>query len=269
MKSTAVISACFRRDFSISRSYRLAFTFEVLAVLAGLAIFAGVGEFVNSEAIAKETGVEGGYFAFASVGLAITGVLTVLCGAFARRVREDQTTGAFEAMLLSPTDPRLLVIAGASYEVVKALVLAVVTLVFAGVVFGVDFSLQAGSILALLVAFPALLVLIAAVGVAIAAVGVVSKDPGPVVALATAGVALMSGAYFPLAALPDPLPAIAKLVPFTWGLDTLRGALLGSEIQVWKCLALVGVAVVLFPVALVAYERAVETARRHGSLGLY
>lgn len=269
MNATAVISACFRRDFKIARSYRLAFTLEAIAVLAGLAIFSGVGEMVDSGKVARQTGVNGGYFAFASIGIAITGILNVLCSAFARRVREDQTTGAFEAMLLSPTDPRLLVIAGASYEVVKALALAVVTLAFAVIVFGVDLSLHGSSLLALLVAFPALLVLLAAVGVVIAAVGVVFKDPGPVVALATAGVALISGAYFPLSALPDPLSDVAKVVPFTWGLDTLRGGLLGSHVAVWKCLALVAIAGLLFPLALRLYQRALDVARRRGSLGLY
>jgi ABC-2 type transport system permease protein len=264
-----VIAACFRRDFKIARSYRLAFVLEAVAVLAGLAIFSGVGQLIDSDTVARETGVSGGYFAFASIGIAITGILNVLCSAFARRVREDQTTGAFEAMLLSPSDPRLLVIAGAAYEVVKALALAVVTIVFATVIFGVDLDLHGRSALALLVAFPALLVLLASVGVVIAAVGVVYKDPGPLVALATAGVALISGAYFPLSALPDPLPDIAKVVPFTWGLDTLRGALLGSHVAIWKCLALVGIAALLFPLALALYQRALEAARRRGSLGLY
>jgi ABC-type multidrug transport system permease subunit len=82
-------------------------------------------------------------------------------------------------------------------------------------------------------------------------------------------VALISGAYFPLSALPDPLPDIAKVVPFTWGLDTLRGALLGSHVAIWKCLALVGIAALLFPLALALYQRALEAARRRGSLGLY
>jgi ABC-2 type transport system permease protein len=269
MKTAAVFGACLRRDYKIARSYRLAFTLQAVAVLAGLAVFSGVGQLVEGGRIARETGVQGGYFAFVSVGIAVTGVLNILCTAFARRVREDQTTGAFEAMLLSPTDPKLLVVAGAAYEVVRGLALAVTTVLFAVVVFGVDLHLHARTIPALLVAFPALLVVLASVGVVIAAVGVVFKDPGPIVALATAGVALISGAYFPISVLPDPLPDIAKAVPFTWGLDTLRGGLLGAHVAVWKCVALVGIAAAVFPFALALYERALDVARRRGSLGLY
>jgi ABC-2 type transport system permease protein len=269
MRPGTVVAACLRRDFAIARTYRLAFTLETLAVLAGLAIFSGVGKLVDSEKIARETGVSGGYFAFASIGIAVTGMLVVSCSAFARRVRDDQTTGAFEAMLSSPTDPRLLVLAGAAYELLKAFVLGLLTVLFAVVVFGVDLEVQARTLLALLVAFPALLGVLAAVGVVVAAVGVVFKDPGPVVALATAAVALMSGAYFPISALPDPLPEVAKVLPFTWGLDVVRGALLGGEVAVWKCLALVGVAAVAFPLALAVYQRAIDVARARGSLGLY
>jgi ABC-2 type transport system permease protein len=264
-----VVAACVRRDLTIARTYRLAFTLEAIAVIAGLAIFAGIGHVVEDSRIARETGVPGGYFAFASVGIAVSGVLNVCCSAFARRIREDQTTGAFEAMLSMPTSPKLLVVAGAAYELARALVLALLTLLVAVLLFGVDLRLHGSSALALLVALPALMVALAAVGIAVASVGVVFKDPGPVVALATAGVALLSGAYFPIAVLPEPLDAIAKVVPFTWGLDALRGGLLGGHVAAWKCFGLVGVAIVALPCSLWLFERAIDAARRRGSLGQY
>ena len=43
----------------------------------------------------------------------------------------------------------------------------------------------------------------------------------------------------------------------------------GGHVAVWKCLALVGIAAVLFPAALAVYQRALDVARRRGSLGLY
>lgn len=265
----AVVAACVRRDLTIARTYRLAFTLQAIAVVAGLAIFSGVGTLVDGPRFARETGIRGGYFAFAAVGIAVSGVLTVCCSAFARRVREDQTTGAFEAMLSSPTSPRLLVVAGAAYELVKGFTIAVLTIAVAVVLFGLDLHLRASSALGLLVALPALLVVLASVGIAVAAIGVVFKDPGSVVSLAAAAVALISGAYFPISALPDPLASIARAVPFTWGLDAMRGALLGGDVATWKCLGLVGIAAILLPGALWLFERAVDAARARGSLGLY
>lgn len=264
-----VISACIRRDFGIARSYRLAFALQLLAVLSTLAIFAGVSKVVDTRQLTRESGVSGDYLAFASIGIAITGVLTVMCSAFARRVREDQTTGVFEAMLATPADPRLLVIAGAAYEVGRALVMALLTILVSVVVFGVDLTFQGKTALALVVAFPALLAVLASVGIVVAAAGVVYKDPGALVVLAASGVALISGAYFPVSVLPDPFPAIARVVPFTWGLDTLRGALLDGHVAVWKCFGLLVVGAFALPASLAIYRRAVDVARRRGSLGLY
>jgi ABC-2 type transport system permease protein len=259
-----------RRDFTIARTYRLAFTLEAIAALVGLAIFSGVGEIVDSADIEAETGVEGGYFAFASVGIAVSGMLLVCCAAFAQRVRDDQTTGAFEAMLASPVDPKLLVMAGAAYELVKALVFGVLTMLFAVVLFGVVLQWQGtDTLVALLVALPGLVVLLAGVGIVVAAVGVVSKDPGPVVGLATSAVALLAGAYFPITALPEPLETIAEILPVTWGLDALRAGLLGGDVDVAECLGLLAIALVVFPAALIIFERAIDIARRRGSLGEY
>jgi ABC-2 type transport system permease protein len=266
---TAVVAACLRRDLTIARSYRLSFVLEAIAVIAGLAIFSGVGQVADGASIARDSGVQGGYFAFASVGIAVSGMLSVCCSAFAQRVREDQTTGAFEAMLASPVSPRLLVVAGAAYELLKALGLAVLTMVFAVAIFGVRLHVGGGAAVALLVGLPGLLLLLAAVGVVVAAVGVVSKDPGPLVGLATAGVSLLGGAYFPVSALPGALEAIARVLPVTWGLDALRAGLLGGDVDVLACCALVVIGVASLPVALWLFERAVDVARRRGSLAEY
>jgi ABC-2 type transport system permease protein len=263
------IAACVRRDLTIARSYRLAFALEAVAIVAGLAIFAGVAKVVDATSVAHQTGVPGGYLAFASVGIAVTGIFNVYCAAFARRVREDQTTGAFEAMLTTPTSPRVLVIAGAAYDLARALVLATVTVFAAVVIFGVDLHLQGASALSIFVALPGLMATLAAVGIVVASVGVVFKDPGPVVALATAGIALLSGAYFPIAVLPAPLDEIAKLVPFTWGLETLRAGLLGGHVEVWKCVGLAVIGAIALPYSLRVFERAVDAARAKGSLGQY
>jgi ABC-2 type transport system permease protein len=264
-----VVLACLRRDVTIARNYRLALALEAIAVVAGLAIFSGVGHVVDGTRIARDTGLHGGYFPFAAVGIAVSGILNVCCDAFSRRVREDQTTGAFEALLSSPTSPRLLVLGGAAYEVVKGLGIALLTVVLAVLVFGVDLHVGAGTLVALLVALPALVVLLAAVGVVVAALGVVYKDPGPAVGLATAGVALLSGVYYPLSALPGWVSSIANALPFTWGLNALRAGLLGGDVDVVRSVALVAIALVAFPLSLVVFERAVDAARRRGSLGQY
>jgi AraC family transcriptional activator of pobA len=43
--------------------------------------------------------------------------------------------------------------------------------------------------------------------------------------------ALLGGVYFPIELLPGPIQAVAELLPFTWGLEVMRGALLGAEVE--------------------------------------
>jgi ABC-type polysaccharide/polyol phosphate export permease len=62
---------------------------------------------------------------------------------------------------------------------------------------------------------------------------------------------------------------VAAIIPFTWGLDVTRAALLGGDVEPAKLVGLFGSAVVLLPVAVFGFTRSVRRARWTGTLAQY
>jgi ABC-2 type transport system permease protein len=80
---------------------------------------------------------------------------------------------------------------------------------------------------------------------------------------------LFSGAYFPVSVLPGFLRHVSEALPVTWSLDVLRSALLSNEIDGLRLAGIWAAVAVLLPLALVLFRRALDRARRDGSLGHY
>ena len=78
--------------------------------------------------------------------------------------------------------------------------------------------------------------------------------------------------FFPVEQLPDWLRPVSRLVPMAWSLEVVRGALLRGrtlgELRV-PLFVLLGLAVVLLPLALWASRLAIRAAKREGSLIQY
>jgi hypothetical protein len=62
---------------------------------------------------------------------------------------------------------------------------------------------------------------------------------------------------------------VANLIPFTWGLTSLRATLLFGQLQTSRFAGIVLTAVVAMPLVLLVFGRAVDRARRGGTLGQY
>jgi ABC-2 type transport system permease protein len=83
------------------------------------------------------------------------------------------------------------------------------------------------------------------------------------------GLALLGGVYFPIEVFPEPLEQLARILPFTWGLDVLRASLLGGHVDPVQLAGLFGSAALLLPLALLGFTAAVRRARRTGTLAQY
>ena len=69
-------------------------------------------------------------------------------------------------------------------------------------------------------------------------------------AMVVTGLALLGGVYFPLDVLPEPLRSLGNILPFTWGLDTIRSALLNGTVDAPRLAGLVGSRATLFTPSL-------------------
>jgi ABC-2 type transport system permease protein len=263
------LAACLRRDWRIALSYRTAYAIDLVSIVLTLVLFYYLARIVDSSSLPDSAGLDKGYFGFVAIGLALARVLHAGLTAFANQLREEQTTGTLETVMATPTSPSVLILGSGAYELIRATAFAVFMILAAAAFFNLQVDLGVDSILVTLAGLAGCVFLFAALGVALAAFTVVFKQTTAALALATTGIALIGGVYFPIDVLPGVLQFLAHALPFTWGLDVLRASLLNGEFELGRLGLLIAFDLVALPSALVLFNVAVRHARRAGSLAQY
>jgi ABC-2 type transport system permease protein len=269
MSSVRVVAAFIRRDFRIHISYRLSFVLQMSTIFFFLALYYYLSKIVDQREFAARQDISGSYFGYAAVGLALLSILQVGLSSFSQKMREEQTTGTFEALMASPASPSLVVLASAVYDLLRSTAFAFVLICTGMVVFGLELDTDPASLGLAAVALVGCLALFASLGVAVAACTVIFKQTAVMAGMVVSGLALLSGVYFPIDVLPGALQQLAEILPFTWGLDVVRAALLGGNVDHAQLAGLFGSAAVLLPIAVLGFTAAVRRARQTGTLAQY
>lgn len=264
-----MLAAFLRRDWADARSYRFAFALQAVDSTLQLSLYFFLGRVVDSSTLGAQANVSGGYFRFVIVGLVLMELVSVGVTSFAGQIRRDQTTGTLEALLVAPAPQAFVIIGSAAYDFARAAGLGLLLLVLGVVVFGLDLSLDVGSIGILAIVLPSALAFFAGVGVVLAAAVIVFKKVDALVGFVASGFALFGGVYFPVQVLPGVLEALAKACPLTWALDGLRAALLNGHVPPAELALLPIVAALAIPLSFVVFRAALDHARRAGSLAQY
>lgn len=264
-----VLAAFIRRDFATDISYRTVFATQILTTVFTLALFFYLSKVVDDAEFAAGQGLESGYFGFVAVGLGLFTIIQTSLISFSAKLREEQTSGTFEALMTTPASPSLLILSSAAYDLLRALISGLLLVTLALTVFGLDLDTDAGRIAIAFGTLAASMVLFAAVGVFFAALVVIFKRAAGLTGIFITVLALLGGVYFPIDVLPGPIEALGQILPFTWALDVTRGALLGGEIESAKIAGLIVSSALLLPLALLAFRASVNRARRTGSLAEY
>lgn len=256
-----------RRDFAIARSYRFPFLLQLVASAGILLVVFQVGHLVKPGA-GHDPALRAGYFSYVLVGMSVLQVVHSALQSFTAKLRDEQVTGTFEALLTTPSSPAAIALSLAAYDLLQALTSACL-LLGVGSLLGTRLAGNPLALLSTLVAVVGLCGLFAAVGIAVAAFTVVFKRGSTLAGLVSAALALFGGVYFPVAQLPQPVRWFADALPFTWGVTALRQSLLFGDVALTRLAGLVVGAAVALPVALLVFRRALNRARREGSLGHY
>ncbi len=269
MNAAGVLVAFLRRDWRIEISYRTSFGMDLLSSFAVLFLFFFVGKVVNPGQVAPGQDLSGGYFGYVAVGLALLDIMQVGLISYSRKLREEQTTGTFEALMATPVSPSWIILSSAAYDLLRATVTGFLTILAAIVIFGLRLETSPESLALALIALIGSLGLFASLGVAVAAVTVIVKKATGLAGLISIGLGTLSGVYFPINVLPEPLEFIAKVLPFTWALDVVRAALLGGNVNGAQLAGLLGLAVLLVPISLIGFGLALRHSRQAGTLAEY
>ncbi len=260
------LAVILRRDMLTAVRYRSASGTYVAGMLAELAAFYYLARAVGPGF--RPDGVE--YFPFLLLGTGLYGFFVAGIASFVTSIHDAQLTGTMEVLMTTSTpEPELVFLTAVSAFFSRTLHLAFYVLVGV-VVFRVE--LGHPNVLGALAVFALSMVIAVAAGIAIAAVQVAIQRGSGIVWLLSSLLWLLTGATFPISALPAPLRQLGELIPITYGLDGLRLALLrGAD---WTQLArplaiLAGYALVLLPLSIWLFGRALRYARREGSLSYY
>ncbi len=262
------LQAIVRRDLSVLRTYQMKIYVSFAQSIVFVFSFYFIGRFVGEpEALAE---LDGGYFEFALLGVIVTSVIALALREFSDNIATEQQGGTLEAVLVTPTPLWTLLVGGA---VVSVLITAVEVLLLVGLGFGLlGTAPSAGALLWSVPLLGLTFVCFAAVGIAAAAAIVVVKRGDPLAGPVSQLTGLVSGAYFPVSVLPAWLRPVSEAVPATHGLRgirqlTLEGAGPGAIVD--DLAILLAMAIVLVPLGLASFRRAVASARRSGTLGTY
>ena len=269
MSRLAVVAAFIRRDWQTDLSYRAAFGLELAGLVLSLAIFFYLGRVIDNQEFSADQGLDGGYFGFVAIGLGLFQIIRASLSSFSRKLRDEQTTGTFEALLATPASPSLIILASAAYDLIRATVTGVILIGVAVVVFGLSLEPSVPDLGLALLALAGCIGLFVSLGVAVAAFTVVFKRAIGLLGIVLGGLALLGGVYFPISVFPDVIEAVAEALPFTWGLDTVRSGLLGGSVEAEKLIGLWASVAVLVPLALLLFGASVRRARRAGTLAQY
>lgn len=215
---------------------------------------------------ANVTGTED-FVRYYIIGIAYWGyVESVWSSIFA--MREHMRTGRLEELLLTPMKAWEYILGWSSLALALTTVssLPLVALAIAAGMLNAGLS-------GLLLSLPVfLLSMVASFGLAFALFGatLVIREGDELVSLLGNAAPLLGGLYFPVHLLPGPLKAVALAFPFTWGVDLIRGLLVGSKTMLalkTELLLLSALSLLYVLLGVLAYRLLERRMRRRGIQG--
>ena len=266
------LAAIARKDWRRYWRYPLNAVSEVLQPLIGLTplYFMGLAFSVEGKALgfAAYTGSTD-YMSFILLGTVLSSFIGTVFWGMGFSLKEDMDAGVLEANWMAPV-PRLLLLIGRTLTSLLITTLTSMAMLFiTSLVFG--FQPTGRVIPALLAALP-MLVGLYGFGFAFAALVLLMREANTMVDISNFLVQLLSGAEFPVTALPRWLLPMALALPLTYGMDAVRGFLLQTN-----TLLPLGVEVlilVLFMFAMIflgtaAFRSLERRVRQRGTLGTH
>jgi len=260
------VLALVKRDWLVTRSYRLPFVLDLFFGVVNLAVYFFISRTFAGAALDKLGGAPS-YFAFATVGIVLTGVLSAAATGLAGRLREEQLTGTLEALLAQPITVQELSLGLVGFPFLFAGIRGAFYLLLAVLAFGVDVSHMswAGFFLCLLAGAAAF----SALGVLLGAVVLVLKRGEVLVGLLTFGMGLVGGAFFPVSVLPNWLEPIGRIVPTGLAFHGVRSAAFVGTGWAGDAIALACMGAIGLPIAVWVFGRALAYAERSGTIAQY
>jgi len=257
--STAL--ALVRRDLAQRRIVKFALVLDLVFGALNLVVFQFIGR-VLREPVPGSVTRAGGYFSFASVGIAFFLVIQTATTGITRQIREEQQSGTLELVVAQPVGVGSLALGLAGFPFLFATLRAFVYLLLAAALgLATSHANWVGVVLVLIAAAPTM----AAIGIVLAGVALVVERGDVLGRFVAFGLGFLSGAYFPVSEFVSPLRAVSTVLPTRVALDGQRAALAGAS---WwpSAVALTIFDLMTLPMAVLIFALSLQWARRQGRL---
>jgi len=260
----AKAGAIYKRDRRIATSYDMAFIIQWLQIVVQV-----LGFFYMSKLVPPHGRFPG--FPYWLINLGFSRFQMTALQSFQTAIRGDQMLGTLECVLVTPTSLATVVMSPGLWGFTLTAVQVLLYIVL-GMILGVDFSHT--NFLTLFVFVVLTIACMSPLGVMAASTIMTFKQNAPTQFVAGSAAQLLGGVLFPVALLPVPLQVVSWLLPITHSLNGVRAAIMkGASLAdptvgadaIW----LVCATAVLMPLSLFIFSRAVNRARRDGTLGHY
>lgn len=265
-----LVLAFIKKEFLLERSYRVSFALGVLATFSGILVFYFTDKLFGRQLTPylAEYGI--GYFAYVFTAAAFFGYIGTGAGSYSERLRTEQLQGTLEVQLSAPVRPAVFLLSLSVWNFLFASFELVIYALAGLFIFRLDFS--NANLPAVLVVFLLSSVSFAALGVLSSCFVLLFKRGNPAAWVLNNFEGLLGGVYFPVAVLPLWLQWASKLLPVTYAVRAFELALhrgagiyeLRTELAILFCFT-----AALAPLSVWAFGKAVERARRNGTLGGY
>ena len=254
------------RDVREETSYRFALVLQLFGLAWVLVVFWYGARLVDPN-LPQLARYGGNWFSYVVLGYAPLEFLRVGVFGFSSSVREAQSHGTLEALLVTRAGIPTIVFGSVAYgylrATVRALLFVAVGLAAAGTTTRMDFGAAAAFLALSITCF-------GAIGVLSASFVMVFKRGDPVSILVVGTSTLFAGLFFPPALL-GRLEIVSRFLPLTYAMEGVRLAAQGSSlVDLWPDLSMLALfCAVLVPVAAWSFRAAIDRARRDGTLGQY
>jgi len=265
--STGKLLALISHNFRLAWSYKLNFVGRYLTGVLTILLYYFLDQLLQ---LSDQTTIdEGSYFTFVLIGGTFFRYLLLITQAFSVNLRDEMLMGTIEPLLVTATPVTLSLLGPSSWMLIQGTSVVFVQLLL-GALVGADFShANWGSALVVLLIS---LASFASYGIVSTAFTIVFKRSDPAILFISSTAYVLSGVFFPVEVFPPWLRIISYLLPFTYALRALRGALMGGASLADLALdiaILLGFAAVLTPLSIWALRYAIRRMKDSGELAHY
>ena len=264
------ILAFLRKSFLIESSYWLSFFLNIAGIFASLLSYFFIDRLFGHRIAPNLEKFGVNYFSYILVSIALFGYIGVGMNSFPNKIGDEQMEGTLEAILVTPTRVETILTGLGIWNFVIATIDIAIYALLGTFVFGVDLKAanfaSAGAILFLAVlSFTGL-------GILSASFIVLFKRGNPVAWLVSALEGIVGGIFFPVSVLPAWLQLISAFFPVTYAVHAMELAVYRGHtiIQLKTDLAILAAfSIVLLPASVFLFKKAIESAKKSGTLASY